>query len=84
MYYVYILYSEKLDKYYIGSSKNPELRLKYHNMGKKGWTKRGVPWKLVFQQEFQDKKDAMEKEMYVKNQRSKIFIEKLISERYNL
>ena len=84
LYSVYILYSQRLDKYYIGSSKNPKSRLKYHNMGKKGWTKRGVPWELVFQQEFQDKKYAMGKEMYIKKQKSKIFIKNLISGKYSL
>jgi len=29
-YYVYILYSEKLNKYYIGSTGNPEDRLRKH------------------------------------------------------
>jgi len=42
--FVYILYSEKLDRFYIGSSYDPELRLHYHNLGKKGWTKAGIPW----------------------------------------
>ena len=81
---VYILYSQRLDKYYVGSSSNPELRLKYHNMGEKGWTKRGIPWELVFQQEFQDKKYAMEKEKFIKKQKSKQFIEYLISGEYHL
>ena len=82
MYYVYILYSEKKDLYYVGSSKNPHARLKYHNTGKKGWTKHGTPWKIVFQKEFQDKKLATQKENFIKKQKSRKFIEKLISGKY--
>ena len=37
-----------------------------------------------FQQEFQDKKCALRKEMYIKKQKSKRFIEDVISGNYNL
>ncbi|GAF73841.1 unnamed protein product [marine sediment metagenome] len=82
--YVYILYSEKLDKYYIGSSHNPEQRLHYHNLGKKGWTKIGIPWKLVFKKGFPNKEIAVQKETFVKRQKSKRHIEKLVNGEYEL
>ncbi len=41
-YYLYILYSKKLDRYYTGVSQNPSQRLISHNEYPKGWTKRGV------------------------------------------
>ena len=84
MYFVYILYSEKLSKYYVGSSEYPKLRLNYHNLGKKGWTQKGVPWKLVFKKEFETKRIARQKENFIKRQKSGIFIEKLISGEYNI
>ena len=31
MYYIYILYSKTIDKYYIGSTSNVENRLAFHN-----------------------------------------------------
>ncbi len=77
--YVYILYSEKLDKYYIGSSHDPEMRLHYHNLGRKGWTKSGIPWKMVFKHEFPDKKTAMQKEMHIKRMKDRKYIERLIA-----
>lgn len=79
MYFVYILYSEKLNKYYIGSSGDPEKRLYYHNLGKKGWTKTGVSWKLMFKKGFNDKEEAMSKERYIKRQKDRKYIEKIIS-----
>ncbi|NOZ75332.1 MAG: GIY-YIG nuclease family protein [FCB group bacterium] len=33
MYYVYILYSRKTNRYYTGSSGDPERRLEEHNRG---------------------------------------------------
>ena len=82
--FVYILYSEKLDKFYTGSSHNPELRLHYHNLGKKGWTKAGIPWESVFQHAFDNNIIAREKELFIKKQKSKIYIEKLISGEYTI
>ena len=82
--FVYILYSKKLDKYYIGSSHDPHERLKYHNIGLKGWTKRGIPWKIVYKKGFDDKKIAMSKERFVKKQKSRLYIEKLLSGEHEL
>jgi len=73
-YFVYILNSEKLDKYYIGSSHNPEKRLHYHNIGKKGWTKSGTPRKMVYTKEFPEKQTARKIENYIKKQKSSEFI----------
>ena len=83
-YFVYILHSEKLDKYYVGYSKNPNVRLRYHNGGKMGWTKRGIPWKIVFKKSYNDKKTAMEKEKFIKRQKSSSYIKKLINNDYEL
>jgi putative endonuclease len=46
-YVVYILFSEKLKKYYVGQTGNIEKRLTTHNNGGKKHTSKGIPWKLV-------------------------------------
>jgi len=44
MFYTYILYSAKLDKFYIGFSQNPQNKVIQHNSDlNKKWTKRGQP-----------------------------------------
>ena len=43
----YILYSEKTNKYYIGSTQDFETRLQQHNTGRNASTKSGIPWKPV-------------------------------------
>ena len=47
MCYVYYLYSEKINKFYIGKSVDILNRLEEHNRGKEKYTKKGVPWRLV-------------------------------------
>ena len=42
---VYIIYSEKLDKFYIGKSENFAQRLMIHNLDEnEKWSKVGKPW----------------------------------------
>lgn len=43
----YIIYSESIDKYYKGFSKNVINRLKQYNTGKSQYTKSGTPWKFI-------------------------------------
>ena len=45
-YYVYILYSKTLNRYYKGYSNDVEDRLKRHNSGYETYTSKGVPWQL--------------------------------------
>ena len=64
--YVYIIYSEKFDKYYKGYTTHPLLRLQEHNKGYSRYTSNFVPWKLVFIQSFETKKDALIRERKLK------------------
>ena len=81
MFYVYILYSEKLDIYYTGSTSSLEDRLKRHNQGRSKFTKSGVPWKLIYQKEYPTKSDAYKAELHIKSQKNRKFIENLINEK---
>ncbi|MCB9317582.1 MAG: GIY-YIG nuclease family protein, partial [Lewinellaceae bacterium] len=48
MYYVYILYSRKYNKSYVGFTSNLDNRLLSHNeLGTKGFTLKYRPWELV-------------------------------------
>ena len=46
-YFVYIIYSEGFDIYYIGFTENINRRIAQHNSGFEYYTKRYKPWKLV-------------------------------------
>ncbi len=63
MYYFYILYSERKDCFYYGHSANVKVRLKRHNEGWSSSTKSGIPWKLVFFEEYKTKSEAIKREM---------------------
>lgn len=80
LYYVYILYSESSNKYYVGyTGGNIQERLRKHNTNHKGFTGRYNDWKLVYQEVFIDKIEAIEREKKIKSMKSRIYIEKLIS-----
>ena len=79
--YLYILYSKSKDKYYTGISNDPHNRLIRHNRGHSKSTKSGVPWVLVHTEDFDSKSSAMKREYYIKSQKSRKFIEDLISKK---
>jgi hypothetical protein len=47
MYYVYLLYSEKIDKYYIGQTNSLKDRVNRHNENRCRSTKNKGPWILI-------------------------------------
>ena len=77
-FFLYILKSKISDIYYTGQSENPPKRLSFHNSIEKGFTARYRPWRVVFQQEFSDRKKAKAAERKVKSWKSKRMIKKLI------
>jgi putative endonuclease len=67
MYYIYILHSPDKDRFYIGSTSNPEGRLIAHNHPQnKGWTKRFQPWIMVYNEAFDSKSNALAREKLLK------------------
>ena len=79
MHTTYILYSETSDIYYVGSTSNFEDRLRRHNSGRSTFTKRGIPWKIVYQKQYSTKAEAYKAELYIKSQKSRKYIEELIA-----
>jgi len=80
MFTVYVLYSEKYDKIYIGYTSNIEQRLLAHNqLETKGFTLKYRPWKLVYSEIFSEKGEAMRREKQLKTARGRKFIWDIIS-----
>ena len=67
MHYVYIIYSKKLDKRYIGSTSDLKERMKRHNSERSKFTAKGYPWKVLYYEAFLDKKDALREERFLKS-----------------
>jgi putative endonuclease len=79
MYYCYILYSIKLDKYYIGSTGDLEGRLQRHNTSNHGFTSTGKPWEVKYFESFETKFEALERETQLKNWKNRKALEGLIA-----
>ena len=64
-------------------STNPGKRLKFHNIGKSGgrksFTKRANDWEIVYEEIYNNKSEALKREIFIKRQKSRKFIENLIS-----
>ena len=68
-----------MDKFYIGHTANLEDRLNRHNEGRSKYTKHGVPWVVVYSKTFETRSEAYQHETYIKKQKSKDFILRLIN-----
>ncbi|NOU60325.1 GIY-YIG nuclease family protein [Marinifilum caeruleilacunae] len=79
MHYVYILQSQLDQSYYIGYTSNLENRINYHNNGRSRYTRKKMPWKIVYTEKFDSKTEALRKEKFIKKQKSRTFIEELIN-----
>lgn len=67
MFFVYLLYSFKNKKSYVGStSKKPEQRLKEHNLGMNKFTKENGPWRLIYYEQFTCKNCSRAREIFLK------------------
>jgi putative endonuclease len=79
-YTVYILYSETLNKYYIGyTSVTLESRLQKHNANHKGFTGRNTDWVVKYFEHYNTKSEAMKREKEIKAWKSRIRVQQLIS-----
>jgi putative endonuclease len=76
--FLYILYSDSRDRFYIGQTDNIESRLKYHNSGYVLSTKAGRPWKLILVKVFPDRASAMKEEARLKRAKNRIYLERYI------
>ena len=67
-YQVYVL-QNKLGRFYIGLSEDPERRLEQHNAGVSKWTRTYRPWTLVWRSDRMSLGDARRFESLLKRQK---------------
>ncbi len=77
-YSVYILQSESNGAYYIGSTGDLGDRLQRHNQGRSRYTKRGIPWTVVYTESFSTRSEAVRREQQIKRRKSRNYIEELV------
>ena len=67
MHTVYVLYSEKYDKLYIGYTHDLINRFRFHQtLATKGYTIRYRPWKIIHTEHFETKENALLREKQLK------------------
>ena len=79
MYFVYILQSQKHNRYYVGSCKNVADRLKRHNTGRNKSTKTGIPWDLIHRERFITRQEAYKRELQIKSYKGGNSFKKLVN-----
>jgi putative endonuclease len=78
MFYTYIIYSEKYNRYYIGHCEVLSARLLRHNSKMVTATRNFVPWHFVYYEEYSTKLEANRRELHIKKMKSRKYIENLI------
>ena len=80
-YYIYILYSNSIDRYYVGYSQNPWIRFEQHlsNTSDK-YTGKAKDWDLKTIYSAENKSEVIRIERFIKKQKSRILIERMYQE----
>ena len=80
MHTVYIIYSDSLDKYYVGESIDAHERLIQHNGGlyQGAYTKAAKDWVIKLLLECRDKQHAKKVENHIKQMKSRVYIKNLM------
>ncbi len=78
-YFVYILESLKDSRFYIGQTNNLQNRLERHNAGYVKATTHRRPLRLIYQEIFNSRSEALRREKYLKNLKNHAYIQNMIS-----
>ncbi|PIQ67853.1 endonuclease [Candidatus Uhrbacteria bacterium CG_4_9_14_3_um_filter_41_35] len=81
MFYIYVLKSDASNRIYIGSTANINTRVMQHNQGKTPSTKPYKPWRLIYSESFQTKRESLIRERQMK--KSGVIRNALREEKYN-
>ena len=80
MFTVYILFSEQLQKHYVGyTSNNVEKRLLEHLYNHKGFTAKAKDWKITFKSSLNSKSNAIALENKIKKRGAKRYMNDIAS-----
>ena len=82
MFFVYIIYSDKINRFYTGTTDDLDKRIEQHNSAfyPNSFTTKGAPWVLKVDFSFENNETAYFAERFIKRMKSKKFIEKIIKD----
>ncbi len=79
MFYTYILYSAKCDRYYIGYCADVQARLIRHNNGMVTATRNCRPYEVKASKTFLTQLEARKEELRLKKMKSRKYLERVIA-----
>jgi putative endonuclease len=79
MFHVYVLQSETTGHHYVGHTSDLTQRVGQHNNGITKSTKNRGPWKLLHQEHFPAKAEAMRRERFLKTGQGREELKRLLS-----
>jgi len=79
MYHTYVLKSINYKKSYVGITDDLERRLCEHNSGRYIYTKRYLPWELIYKEDYKSRIEARKREKYLKSSSGRRFLKKLFN-----
>ena len=72
---VYILWSDSIKKFYVGSTSNLAGRFSQHNRGQSKFTLKVIPWSLLWSAQYVDRSEAIRVENKIKKSGIRRFLE---------
>lgn len=75
---VYILYSVKKDRFYVGQTDDLDKRVASHLSGSSPYTSSAKDWKLVHTEEYSSRTEVIKRENEIKRKKSRKYIEWII------
>ena len=78
MYKVYVLKSQVSGYRYVGQTSNLSKRITDHNSGESKYTKNRGPWALVYNESYQSRSEAMNREKYLKTGKGREFLDRIL------
>ncbi len=79
MFHVYVLRSETTGRHYVGYTSDLTQRLGQHNHGITKSTKNRGPWKMVYDEEFNTRSEAMRRERFLKSGQGREELKRILS-----
>lgn len=80
IYFIYILRSKNFKKSYVGITNDLKRRLKEHNSKKSFYTKRYVPWEIIYSEKYDNLESARKREKYLKSSAGRKFLKEIFSQ----
>jgi putative endonuclease len=77
-YAVYVLQSDRDGSFYIGHTARLDERLRRHNEGRSPYTKAKIPWRVVYQEEYLTRSQAVKREQELKSKKNRAYIEQVV------